>query len=170
MEIINFLVLSAILGALVFCALAWEPDIKPMIFTKPKDVELRPEFKLGCLVHAGCLFGAALLFVVLQIVGIDSSIYRALTCIACLALSIFLGNHITKRMLRRIFFETAIANRMNPEDYAKTLSPHFVVEYIESHLHDKKALEKQIKYHKSRRHISEACAWAFLVAYCDKRP
>lgn len=170
MKIINFLVLSTILGAFVFCVLAWDTDIKPRIFTKPSEVHLRPEFKLGCFVHAGCLFVAAILFVVLQIVGIDSSIYRALTCIACLALSIFLGNHITKRMLRRIFFEASIANRMNPEDYAKTLSPHFVVEYIETHLHDKQALVKQIKYYKSRRHISDACAWAFLVAYCDKRP
>ncbi len=152
-----------------FILLAWN-DVKKRIFTKPEEVHLRPDFKLWLVIQPCCLFVGFLLFVVLQIVGIDAPLYRMFTCIPCLALSIFFGVYLTKRRLRRIFYETAIANRMDPEDYAKTLSPHFVVEYIETHLHDKQALEKQLKYYRSRHHISDACAWAFLVAYCDKKP
>ena len=158
------------LVGIVFIVLAWDSDIKPRIFSKPDAVKVKPTVKLGILIYSVCFYVALLVFAVLQSIVADSEIYRIVTgCIvACLA--IIFGHHFTKRSLRRIFFDTSISLHMNPEEYAKTLSPHYVVQYIETHLSDKEALERYIKTHKRLGHISDPCAWAFLVAYCNKNP
>lgn len=158
------------LAIVVFVALAWKSDIKPRIFTNPDSVKIKPEIKLGTLIYLGCFFVAFVLFVVLVTVVPGAKDCRiGIGCIlACLA--VFFGNYFTKRSLRRIFYDTSISLRMNPEDYAKTLCPHYVVQYIEAHLSDKEALAKYITQQKKLGRISDPCAWAFLVAYCDKRP
>ncbi len=164
------LVFYIILAVVVFVVLAWESDIKPRIFSKPQEVKIRSEIKLSVLIYLACLFVAFLLYIALLWIGPESAIYAISSgaIVSCLAL--FLGNYFTKRTLRRIFYETSISLRMNPEEYAKTICPHYVVRYIETHLSDKKALAKYIQYQRKLRRISDPCAWAFLVAYCDKCP
>ena len=164
------IVFYAALVIIVFVVLAWESDIKPRIFSKPEEVKMKPAVKLGILIYSACFYVAFLVFTVLQSIIADSEIYRFVIGCAVTCLAIFLGHHITKRSLRRIFFDTSISLHMNPEEYAKTLCPYYVVQYIETHLSDKEALERYIKTHKRLGHISDPCAWAFLVAYCDKKP
>lgn len=159
-----------ILALVVFVVLAWDSDIKPRIFSNPDAVTVKPSFKLGLLIYLGCFSAAFFLFIILQSFILEFEVLRYALGTLLTVLAVIFGRFFTKRSLRRIFYETAISLRMNPEEYAKTLVPHFVVDYIENHLSDKEALAKQIKYYRSRNHISDACAWAFLVAYCDKRP
>lgn len=159
-----------LLAAAVFVILAWNSDIKPRIFSNPNAVSLKPEFKLGLLIYSGCFFAALLLFVALQAIGPDSNPYRITTGICAICAALFAGKHFTTRSVRRLFFEESISMRMNPEDYAKTLCPPYVVQYIEAHLDDKADLEKYINYQRKIGHLSDACAWAFLVAYCNHRP
>lgn len=151
----------------VFCALAWDSDIKPRIFTKPNEVHLRPEFKVRFWFILGFLAVFTVLYLILQNIGPDSSLYRMAVCNFCLFLAIFIGNYCAKLTLRKIFLKTAFSLNMDPEEYARSISPDFVVSYIDSHRSDKAALKRQIKYFKSRHHITEACAWVFFGVYCD---
>lgn len=165
-EIIYYIAVILFVGVV----LTWSSDIKPRIFTNPDAVKLKPGFKLGLLIYTGCFLAAFTLFGVLVSVLPEDQTLRTILGILLTGAAIFFGNYFSKRKMHRIFFEAAISMHMEPEDYAKTLCPHYVTEYIESHLSDKEHLEKYIKHQKKLGHIPEYCAWAFLVAYCDKRP
>ena len=158
------------MAVVVFIVMAWQSDIKPRIFSNPDAVKLKSEFKLGILIYLACFCVAFILFLVLLAVAPQpqGSVFALGIIFAGLAL--VSGNFFFKRCIRRTFYEVSIANRMNPEEYAKTLCPDYVVRYIETHLTDKEALEKYIKQQKRLGRISDPCAWAFLVAYCDKEP
>lgn len=156
-----------ILAFFIFICLAWETDVKPRIFTKPEDVHLRPEFKLAFWVHLCCGLVFTILYCLLVSLIPDYSMYRMAVCIACLAASIFIGSWITKLTLRKQFCRVAWANNMDPEDYAKEIAPEFVISDIFLHLTNQKYVKKRIRYYRSRRHISDACAWALIKRYCD---
>lgn len=159
-----------ILAVVVFIILAWNSDIKPRIFSNPDAVKLRPEFSLGFLIYLACFFVAFVSYWALLIILPDSKPLRIALGITFFLIAVFLGNLLLKRSLRRIFYDYSISLRMNPEEYARTICPSYIVQYIDSHLHDKKSLEQYIKSQRKLRHISDQCAWAFLVGYCDKDP
>lgn len=164
------LLFYALLAITTFVVLGWDTDIKPRIFKNPDAVKLRPEFKYGLLIYVGCFTVAFWVFVILLMVLPDSDLLRICSGVLLFAVACFCGNVIKKRSFRRVFFDCSIARRMNPEDYARTMCPGFVIQYIDSHLHDKRDLEAYIKHQRKLRNISDPCAWAFLVAYCDKDP
>ena len=148
----------------------WKVNIKPRIFTKPSEVHFLPEFKLWIRLFFGFLAGAIVLFFILKAIGPAHPHYLITIGFACFYFAYFLSCFIAKRILRIRLYNTAVSKGMNPEDYAKTLCPDYVSADILHFCDNTKALKKQIKYHRSRHHISDACAWAFLVAYCGKRP
>lgn len=167
--------MKTILFVFVICVILyftheWEVNIKPRIFTNPSEVHFLPEFKLWLRLFFWFLIAAAVLFFVFKAIGPDHSQYLLFIGFACFCLAFFLSRFVTKRILRKDLLRTALSLRMEPEDYAKTLCPNYVLDDILRLGFDEKALKKQIKYHRSRHHISDACAWALLVAYCGKRP
>ena len=160
------LIRYALLIIVVFIVLAWDTDIKPRLFSNPDAVKIKPEVKLGCLIHMVCFAAALAVFCVFCVLVPNPEGYGIILII----LSFFFGRYFTKRSMHRTFYDVSLSNYMSPEEYAKTLCPQYVVQYIETHKEDKKALAKYIKRCKRNGQIPEYCAWAFLVAYCDKRP
>lgn len=157
-EIIYYVAFALFVGI----ALAWNSDIKPRI--------LKPNFKLGLLIYTGCFLAAFTLFGILASVLPDDRTLRIVLGISLATTAVFFGHHFKKRKLRKIFLDTAWSLRLSPEEYAKSLCPHYVTEYIESHLNDKDLLAQYIKHQNKIGHIPEYCAWAFLVVYCDHKP